>query len=296
MNESTQGYRARVQQREITDAPVKQAMPEKVDTTVWEAPTAARISLFTVTLLLGLFTFVAFSVVQSASYLLARFEQAPTSTIVLAVLLSAFTLCLLWLCVREWRGFRAVNQHLSAHLNLPVLAEKKPQTIQKTLRQYAGTFSKHSFAAYQYRQFQHTVTDDMTSAELVRLYERMVMIPVNEKAQAVVKRESLTSGSLVFVSPNHLIQTFAIVWISLRTIRRVAQVYGLRPATAGNWKLLTIVAQNLAAQSIFDLTTDEIANQISGSLTARFVENSAEAVAAGALNVRLGKALIRLLN
>ena len=59
---------------------------------------------------------------------------------------------------------------------------------------------------------------------------------------------------------------------------------------------MTILAQNLAAQSIFDLASDEIANQISGSLTARFVENSAEAVAAGALNVRLGKALIKLLS
>ena len=296
MSESTPGYRARVQQREINDAPPKQAMPQKVETSDWQAPSSARISLFTTTLLLGILTFVMFSVVQASSYLLAQFDSAPVITVMLGALLGLFTLCLTWLCIREWRGFRAVNQHLNEHLNLPALAEKNPQAVQKALHRHASTFAKHSFAAHQYRQYVHTCSEDMTGAERVRLYERMVATPVDEKARAVVKSESLTSGSLVFVSPNHLIQTFAIVWISLRTLRRVAQVYGLRPGTAGNWKLLTIVAQNLAAQSIFDLTTDEIANQISGSLTARFVENSAEAVAAGALNVRLGKALIRLLN
>ena len=86
-----------------------------------------------------------------------------------------------------------------------------------------------------------------------------------------------------------------ILWIGMRTIKRVAKVYGLRPATAGNWKLMKILAQNLAAQSIFDLATDEMTNQLSGSLAAKLMENSAEAVAAGALNVRLGKTLMRLL-
>ena len=103
------------------------------------------------------------------------------------------------------------------------------------------------------------------------------------------------AGTVSFISPNALIQTLSIVWVSLRTIRRVALVFGLRPATLGNWTLLKVLAQNVAAQSIFDIATDEITNQISGSISAKLVENSAEAVAAGALNVRLGKALIRML-
>ena len=59
---------------------------------------------------------------------------------------------------------------------------------------------------------------------------------------------------------------------------------------------MKILAQNLAAQSLFDLATDEMTNQLSGSLAAKLVENSAEAVAASALNVRLGKALVKLLD
>ena len=43
------------------------------------------------------------------------------------------------------------------------------------------------------------------------------------------------------------------------------------------------------------MATDELANQISGSIAAKVMENSAEAVAAGALNIRLGRTLIKLL-
>ncbi|MCG8494663.1 MAG: YcjF family protein [Enterobacterales bacterium] len=135
----------------------------------------------------------------------------------------------------------------------------------------------------------------MTGSERLGLYEDTVLKPVQEKAHKVLNKESVTAGSLAFISPNNLIQTFAVVWISFRTIRRMARVYGLRPSTAGNWKLLKVLAQNIAAQGVFDLATDEVANQIGGSLSAKFMENSAEAIAAGALNARLGRALIKLL-
>jgi putative membrane protein len=211
-------------------------------------------------------------------------------------LLAAFCGSLVWLVAREIRGYRAVNKYLHRTPDLAVLAQGDRQSASKELNQHAATFSTDSFAAHRFRQYQHSVQDDMSAQETVRLYQRMVDEPVAIRAREIVRRESMISGSLAFVSPNHLIQTLTILWISLRMVRRVAQVYGLRPATTGNWRLLTILAQNLAAQSIFDLASDEIANQISGSLTARFVENSAEAVAAGALNVRLGKALIKLLS
>lgn len=296
MSESTP-YRARVRQKEITDTPVQQVMPQQVEQTDWQPVAASKgLSLFTVTLILGVMTFLGFSIVEAGLYLAQRYAQAPITTSILGGLLVAFTVCLAGLCMKEVRGYTAVNRYLSRTPQIKLLENQSRAKVVKALNKHAATFSKNSFAAHQYQGFSRTLNDDMSSAEVLRLYERTVTTPVAEKARAVVKSESMVSGSLAFVSPNHLIQTLSILWISLRTVRRVAQVYGLRPATTGNWKLLTILAQNLAAQSIFDLATDEIANQISGSLTAKFVENSAEAVAAGALNVRLGRTLIRLLS
>ena len=297
MSEPVSPYRAKVQQREVDEAPPTHAMPEKFGTEEWQPATSGgRLSLFTITLLLGLLALFAFSIVDAIWYLQGAYVESPVLAVVLSVLLAAFCGSLVWLVAREIRGYRAVNKYLHRTPDLAVLAQGDRQSASKELNQHAATFSTDSFAAHRFRQYQHSVQDDMSAQETVRLYQRMVDEPVAIRAREIVRRESMISGSLAFVSPNHLIQTLTILWISLRMVRRVAQVYGLRPATTGNWRLLTILAQNLAAQSIFDLASDEIANQISGSLTARFVENSAEAVAAGALNVRLGKALIKLLS
>jgi len=173
--------------------------------------------------------------------------------------------------------------------------EASPQKIDRVLSQHGKRFSRGSYAAHCFERYKQQLQDDMTGPERLGLYEDTVLKPVQEKAHKVLNKESVTAGSLAFISPNNLIQTFAVVWISFRTIRRMARVYGLRPSTAGNWKLLKVLAQNIAAQGVFDLATDEVANQIGGSLSAKFMENSAEAIAAGALNARLGRALIKLL-
>ena len=188
---------------------------------------------------------------------------------------------------------RAQTRHSSRPINLA--RNDARQATLDALQLHASQFTRHSYAEQCYKRFTGLLKADHSSAEIVEMYRQFVAQPVKAKASEVVKKESMASGSMAFISPNHLIQSLMILWIGMRTIKRVAKVYGLRPATAGNWKLMKILAQNLAAQSIFDLATDEMTNQLSGSLAAKLMENSAEAVAAGALNVRLGKTLMRLL-
>lgn len=84
--------------------------------------------------------------------------------------------------------------------------------------------------------------------------------------------------------------------MSLRTLRLVARVYGLRGGWAANVRLLRVALENLAITSALDLLSDELTSQLGGALGAKVLENSAEAMAAGGLNYRLGKALIRELN
>lgn len=297
MTESSEPYRAKIRQRAIDTAPPEHAMPEQISAPATEQPPARpRLSLFTLTCLSGLAALICFMLADAGHSLMLWYDRAPWLAVVLGSLLVVFAGCLVWLVGREVHGYRAVKKYLVRLPDMNTVRQAEHAEALRLLTRHGKQFSDDSFAAQRFVQFGHSVQDDMSGQELAGMYERIVLTPVAARAKEVVRKESLISGSLAFVSPNAMIQTLAILWISLRTVRRVARVYGLRPATAGNWTLLSILAQNLAAQSIFDLASDEIANQVGGSLTSRFVENSAEAVAAGALNVRLGKALIRLLS
>lgn len=296
--DTSQRYRSKVTQRTINSVQPETDMPAKIEEDTTAAVVEKRgLSLGTSTLLLGGACAIGFGIFSAVESVLVSMESYPVTASVLGVLLAGFVLCMLTLVGREVKGFINVNRHMERRLDYQALSESTDKNaVLGALKAHAGAFSSQSYAARCYRTFTQALNSDQDAQEVLSLYRRTVTQPVDKRAQEVIRKESLTAGSLTFISPNHLIQTVMIVWISFRTIRRVAQVYGLRPGTLGNWQLFKILAQNIAAQSIFDLATDEVANQISGSLTARFMENSAEAVAAGALNVRLGKALVKLLH
>ena len=320
-------YKTKVKTQTLDIAQPETKLPQQVGEDLWEVEAKKDgISLGAATLGFGVVSLIGFFVFEAYTTLAANVSEHPIGTGVLGALLVGFVSCFSFLSFKEWRGYKQVNTAMedasvirdllanngvepSAGRGGPLAdggnssAQAEPsapiqtslQEIDRVLKQHGKRFSRGSYAAHCFERYQQQLQDDMTGPERLGLYEDTVLKPVQEKAHKVLNKESVTAGSLAFISPNNLIQTFAVIWISFRTIRRMARVYGLRPSTAGNWKLLKVLAQNIAAQGVFDLATDEVANQIGGSLSAKFMENSAEAIAAGALNARLGRALIKLL-
>ena len=318
-------YKTKVKTQTLDIAQPETKLPQQVTEDVWEVDTKkGGLSLGAATLGFGVVSLIGFFVFEAYTTLAANVSEHPIGTSVLGALLVGFVSCLSFLSFKEWRGYKQVNTAMedasvirdllaskgaepsakqkpsaggepSAQKEPSAGTEASPQKIDRVLSQHGKRFSRGSYAAHCFDRYKQQLQDDMSGPERLGLYEDTVLKPVQEKAHKVLNKESVTAGSLAFISPNNLIQTFAVVWISFRTIRRMARVYGLRPSTAGNWKLLKVLAQNIAAQGVFDLATDEVANQIGGSLSAKFMENSAEAIAAGALNARLGRALIKLL-
>ena len=294
-------YKPKVKTQALDVEQPETPLPAHVSEDAWHVEANKDgLSLGATTLGLGVFSLIGFFVFEAYTTLSANISEHPIGTSVLGTLLVGFVSCLSFLSFREWRGYKQVNTAMNdAAILRELLATKGADTAfdkaNRIVLQHGKRFSRGSYAAHCFARYQQQLQSDMNVKERLGLYEDTVLKPVQQKAHSVLSKESVTAGSLAFISPNNLIQTFAVVWISFRTIRRMARVYGLRPSTAGNWKLLKVLAQNIAAQGVFDLATDEVANQIGGSLSAKFMENSAEAIAAGALNARLGRALIKLL-
>lgn len=299
-------YRSKVTTQTLDIEPPETKLPAQVENDSWTLEVEkAGVSLGSATLIFGVLSVLGFFTFDAYTTLVANVSEHPIGTGVLGALLAGFVSTFSYLSFREWRGYKQVNTAMNDAAAIRTLLQEKRDAakqsdisindVNRVLTAHGQRFTKGSYAAHCFARYKQTVQSDMTASELLGLYEDTVLTPVQAKAHKVLNKESVTAGSLAFISPNNLIQTFAVIWISFRTIRRMARVYGLRPSTAGNWKLLKVLAQNIAAQGIFDLATDEVANQIGGSLSAKFMENSAEAIAAGALNARLGRALIALL-
>ncbi len=291
----TPSYRSKIIQTPLNKAQPEQSMPQKeVDIAHYEPKKSTP--LWSLTLGLGILCFIAFSLFQAIHSLLFYFNSYPILASGLALILALFTLTLIFLIYREIKGYLSINHFIAHKIDFAELEHhsNREKTL-KTLKQHASTWDNTSFAQHCYQQFEASLNADLSNSEIIQLYQQNVSNPILKQAESVLKKESFISGGLAFISPNAFIQTLLIFWVSIRTIKRIAAVFGLRASVSGNWKLIKIVAENMAAQSFLELATDEITQQIGGSLAAKFMENSAEGLAASALNVRLGRALINQL-
>lgn len=215
----------------------------------------------------------------------------------LASLLSLLLLVLVSLVFKEWQAVRQLNQVSQAPYSTETLIDKDDRDFTlKTLSQKSKTVSAQSLAGHCFQRFQNTVKRHHSNAEIVQIYQQQVQQPLLKEAKSVLKQESVGAGTVAFVSPNSLFQTLGILWISLRTLKKVAYLYGVRPSVLGNLRLFKIALENLAAISLTDFITDEMANQFGGSISDKLLANSADAITAASLNQRLGKALIKQLN
>ena len=246
---------------------------------------------------LGLLAFISFSLVDAYLTVVNLFAEQWILGVGLAGVLIVLIIALFVLIYSEAKSFihlKAITRKQHTTEELKAIGDKQV-TLSTLESNYAKTHVK-SPACKHYRLFTQTIKPHHTNDEILQIYQDKVQAPLLEKARIVLRKENISAGAVSFFSPNSLLQTVGILWISMRTLKRVAFVYGLRPSLTSNLRLFRIALENLAASSLTDLVTDEIANQLGGSIGDKVIANSADAITAVALNQRLGKALIRVLS
>lgn len=296
----TPDYHSRVKKRILDEPQVKLELPtEPITDTELDGleEKSNHWSAWLMVLITGVLAFITFSVVQAVLFVSEMFTTHWLLASVLSLFLLAFFIAISVLIWREWNGYitlkRVSNNNV---LSLEELKSKGDRLITlETLKKRSKRQNGSPFSRQLYFLFEHTIQEHHSNDEILDIYQDKIVKPTLDKAKKVLRKESIAAGTIGLVSPNSMIQTLGILWVSFRTLRRVALVFGIRPSANGNLKLFRIALENLAASTITDLITDEIANQLGGQLGDKVLVNSADAAIALALNQRLGKSLIKYL-
>ena len=237
---------------------------------------------------------IGFSMVEAYLTVVNLFQTNVVLGGFLSFLLIVAMFAFSYLIGREWLGIKQLKSISSSSLSLDELKGKGDrETAMKAINVRARSLASMTPAYALHRTFFQTIKPHHTNDEVLQIYGEKVQKPLLEKARKVLKQESIGAGAVAFISPNSLLQTFGILWISMRTLKKIAYVYGIRPSLIGNLKLFRVALENLAASSFTDLVTDELANQLGGTIGDKVIANSADAITAASLNQRLGRALIK---
>jgi len=242
--------------------------------------------------------------IEAYDFFVTGFDNSPIITSLYALLLASLTLVsgnALW---HEFIGLKQFKkrQEMKIQANEFLLMDSEKFTAYSNQRgkDFCDNISDNLpcdlvFDCPKEQQVWHDAyASDHSSRELVKLYSRVVLSKVDEKALNEVAKFSTEAVVLVALSPVALIDMLIMLSRNLRMINKIAGIYGLKLSYWSRVKLIKQVFVNMAyagaSELVADLGSDMLGAELMGKLSARF----AQGLGAGMLTARLGAKTMEL--
>ncbi|MEO0635933.1 MAG: TIGR01620 family protein [Pseudomonadota bacterium] len=131
--------------------------------------------------------------------------------------------------------------------------------------------------------------NDIMSADIrLDVAERALMRLLDMEAQRLVTRSSARVAMVTAVSPRALVDVGYVLFENLRLIRRIAELYGLRPGLFGSVRLTAAVVSHLAVTGTIAVGDGILHQAIGTGVAARLSARFGEGVVNGLLTARIG--------
>lgn len=240
------GARGWIDGSEIRPGPVRHEEPPLEVFDVTESSTGSAKAL--TCSILGLLVVAIFASLGNS--LILAFQQAPAWGAALALVVALLLGALTWAIWREWRGYIALG-----------LVESVRWEFKNNDRAVVQAVALSWLRAIQRPDLTEQVIGKATDADTVRALLRGGPIKDLEDRTAQIGRAyGIRVLAATAVCPWPGLDGLIVVWQSLRMVRQIATLHGLRPGTVGSAALLrraamdsgTVVATDLAVTAVVD--------------------------------------------
>lgn len=133
-----------------------------------------------------------------------------------------------------------------------------------------------------------TLNEALDAEAALETAEAALLIPLDARVQAEIETAARQVALATALVPLAFADVAAALAANLRMIRRIAEIYGGRPGTFGNWRLAKSVAVHLMATGAVAIGDDLIGSVAGGGVLSKLSRRFGEGVVNGALTVRVG--------
>ena len=294
---------ARIHEQTITqdfdqiEAPQQQRLSDNTDKTNLVNSVASSPSGYTKPLLwLGAGSLLGFALMDLIDFYEQHIADHPIMTMGILLLTLAF-FALLWMLVRqEMRHYQQLQAVEDQQANVQsALANDDKDALIALLNQRTPT-QVTGLSAQLHKRFWHSLQAHHTTADVWQLYQLLVLTTLNEQAQAHIQQATLQGSAISLLSPNDLIHSSILLWRSMKLVKDISLIYGIRAGFYGNLHLLKLSLKHALIQQGSDLLLEASLKQLSEHLLAKVAEKGAQAATTGFLLRRLGLATVALLS
>ncbi|WP_299572102.1 TIGR01620 family protein [uncultured Shewanella sp.] len=131
-------------------------------------------------------------------------------------------------------------------------------------------------------------TSEHNDAEMVLLFDDLVVSEQDEKAKQIVSRYAAESALLLAASPLAVLDMAIILWRNQRMINAIAEVYGIELGYWSRIKLIKSIVVNIVYAGTTEVVTDLGTQLLSVEMTGKLSARLAQGLGGGLLTARLG--------
>ncbi len=200
---------------------------------------------------------------------------------------------ILWL----WQGMRGLRQLKIAeklHQEAANLQDQKTHGQAAVLLKKLDHYYDNTPLTESFKTAIRQVDSAYNDGEIIRYVSHHALQAQDEAARQCLHRHSIQSGVMVALSPYATFDMWLVGWRNLKMLREIADIYGISPGTATQWKLLRKVLHNIAFAGLSEISIHAGSHLLSSSLTASLSARAGQGVGAGLFTARSGLQAIKL--
>ncbi|MDE1252071.1 YcjF family protein [Vibrio aestuarianus] len=146
-----------------------------------------------------------------------------------------------------------------------------------------------------YDRWINSVNASHSDAEVLDMYDAMVLAEQDKKATRIVSQYSTEAAALVAISPLAVADMLLVAWRNFKMIDQLAALYGVELGYWSRLKLFKVVLINMAAAGASELVIDASMDLMSMDLAGKLSARAGQGLGVGILTARLGLKAMSLL-
>ncbi len=228
-------------------------------------------------------------------YVTGLIARVPLLGMAVSVLLVVFLLVLVAIALRELASFARLKRMDKLHLqSAQALGEGDLKLARSVVDQLKRLYRGREEMRWAMDRLREREKEQFDAPALLSLAEAELMAPLDQAALREVEAAARQVATVTAIVPLALADVFTALTANMRMIRRIAEIYGGRSGTLGNWRLTRAVLSHLVATGAVAVGDDMFGSLAGGGVLGKLSRRFGEGLVNGALTARVGVAAIEV--
>jgi putative membrane protein len=243
---------------------------------------------------LGVF-FVGWFAVDAASWIASAFERGTALGLFAATTVAAGVAGAGAIVMHELTSLmRLKSVEAIQRKFLGGLAGVRPDEARATIADILAVVPKEGEVAGAIENFRRQVQAHHSAAQQVEVLSRVVLAPLDRRAEAHVRTAVLRAFGVTAISPTALSDAAFFLACGVRMVRGIAASYGHRPTAATTAHLVRRLVLEAGKLGAVDIASASITQNLGGAIAERFATTTADSLYAAYRMARLGLIVMEL--